>query len=350
MPIKDHIHHTLKINKEATPLYKMLLSCIVMTVPLIIGFIRHEHFLSMFGALMGLVYFLNDHFGSLYVRVRHLIIAHCFFMAVLYIGSFFTGKFFLMSLAIFFLSFMVGLSKGYGIELERLILFIALEFLTASSDQIISDSMTGLIIYSHITLAIYILSLYLLHFVFGHSFHKMNSKQESLKKIISTLLERKMTLKFPLICALLSLGSFLFFHQMKFTHLHWIIGTALIVMMPDSYLGIYKSVQRILGTFAGAIIGAIVISLFPQPIMLITAVAICAFFMPNAMSKNYWVGNVTIASLILFFLEFALPGSIALHHLAYWRIVDIALGSSVGIVCSLILSLKFTKNKKLSIH
>ena len=121
-------------------------------------------------------------------------------------------------------------------------------------------------------------------------------------------------------------------------------------MLPDSYQGIYKSLQRILGTFAGAVIGAIVISLFPQPFMLITGVAISAFFMPNAMSKNYWVGNVTIASLILFFLEFALPGSIALHHLAYWRIVDIALGSSVGIICSLILNLKFSKNKKLSIH
>ena len=56
------------------------------------------------------------------------------------------------------------------------------------------------------------------------------------------------------------------------------------------------------------------------------------------LSKNYWIGNVAIAALILFFLEFASPQSIEGHHLAYWRIVDITIGSIVGVIAALFLS------------
>lgn len=332
--LKNHFDESLKINPGPTPLFKMWLAAIVITLPLCIGLLRQEALFSMFGSLMGLVYYLNDHFGSVKKRIQHLTATFVCLMISLIIGCTLTNQFLLIAIILFILSFLVGKSKEFGLELERLMLFITLQFLTASSDPIVKDSLIPFLIYSLLAFIIYLLTLIILQVLLKHPINPIKSK----RTIITHILKTHESNYFSLVCAVLTTSSYLFSHLLKFSHAQWIVGTALIVILPNRKMGIYKSFQRILGTVAGVILSAFFISFFQDPKILIFMVFCTSFFLPMGLSKNYWIGNVAIAALILFFLEFASPQSIEGHHLAYWRIVDITIGSIVGVIAALFLS------------
>ncbi len=337
MPLKQHLEEALKISQNQTAFHKNLLSCVAMTLPLIIGYFRDEAFISMFGGLMGLVYFLNDHYAPLKKRIFHLITCHVFFMIALIIGAQSVQLTWIIGFFIFLLAFIVGLSKGHGPEVERLSLFVALEFLTASSDPIIKKSLWGLILYSHITLFFYLIFIFSSFSFYKNDLSTIVQKVKSKRETLKHFLKSPKSFKFPILCSLLATSSYFIFHYLQFSHLHWIIGTALIVMLPDSIQGIYKSWQRIVGTLFGVVVASLLISFHQHPFLIILGVAFFSFQMPRGLSKNYWVGNVHIAALIILFLEFALPNSVANHHLAFWRFIDIVIGSLIGILCSIIL-------------
>lgn len=146
------------------------------------------------------------------------------------------------------------------------------------------------------------------------------------------------SLYFPFICALFSCVGYVVAKRLEFSHANWIVGTAIIVMLPDSYQSIYKSAQRVLGTTAGVLLAAAVLTYIHDPKLLIAFVFLMSFLMPHGLVKNYWVANIYIAAMILFFLEIAAPQSIATHHLAYWRIVDIAIGCFIGVLAALVIN------------
>ncbi len=341
MPLKNHIQDTFKLSDSPTPPFKMWLSALSVTLPLIVGYLRDETYFSMFGALMCLVYYLNDNFGPLKKRIIHLWVVFICLMICFFLGSYLTNHPLLISIVLFALSFTVGKTKNHGIELERLLLFMTLQFLTASADPQIAQSMVMLFIYSFFSFLLYQLLIVALSFLKSHSESEIKSKRDILKHI-SKMRESNY---FSLICALLTTGSYLISILLKFSHANWIVGTALIVILPDSKLGIYKSMQRILGTFAGVIISALAIHFIHDPRIIILFVFIAAYTMPIGLSKNYWLGNISIAALIIFFLEFAFPQSIETNHLAYWRIVDITIGSLIGVLSALILNPRLLLNR-----
>lgn len=331
MPFKEHLDNTLRISPEPTPLFKMILSSLAITTPLIIGYINHQVFISMFGALMGLVIYLNDHFGSLTARFKHLIVTFLLLMLSFYVGALSVGNNYAIVSLLFIFSFLVGKSKNFGIELERLMLFITLQFLTASSDSIFINQIRPLVNYSLLTFCCYLSWAALIFFVTKHNVNPMVSKRETVKHIY----HHNKSYHFPLVCAVFSCVGFMTAQFFKFSHANWIVGTALIVILPDSYQSIYKSAQRLLGTIAGVLVASIILKYVHDPKLLILFVFIFSFLMPDGISKNYWVANIYIAALILFFLEIGAPQSIATHHLAFWRIVDIALGSFIGVLAAL---------------
>ncbi|MBY0416244.1 MAG: FUSC family protein, partial [Bdellovibrionales bacterium] len=309
----------------------MLLSALVITTPLIIGYFTHDLFVSMFGSLMGLVLYLNDHFGNLKVRFMHLAAAFILLMLSLYVGSLLVGNMPAIIIILFILSFAVGKSKNFGIELERLMLFITLQFLTASSESIFTVHIFHLILFSCLSFANYLLWASVIYYITKHQTAPMISKLETVKHIIA----HNKSSYFPLVCAVFSCVGFMAAQFFKFAHANWIVGTALIVILPDSYLGIYKSAQRLFGTIIGVLIAAALLNYVHDTRVLLVFVFAFSFLMPHGLVKNYWVANIYIAALILLFLEIAAPLSIATHHLAFWRIVDIALGSFIGILAAI---------------
>lgn len=331
MPLKEHLENTLRINPEPAPLFKMLLSGISITVPLLLGHLNNQVFVSMFGSLMALVFFLNDHFDPFYIRIKHLTVTFVLLMVTLILGALSYGHNTIILIALFVLSFLVGKSKNHGIKLERLMLFITLQYLTTSSESIIKLKLNPLLYYSLIAFVNYLFWCYAVWFITKHAMASPVSKRATIKKIIS----EKHSDKFPLVCAVFCSMGYLTAQFFHFSHANWIVGTALIVMLPDSYQSIYKSAQRLIGTVGGVLLATFIMTYIHDPRVLIAFVFLCAFLMPHGLIKNYWVANVYIAALILFFLEIASPLSLTQHNLAFWRIVDIAIGSFIGVLAAL---------------
>ncbi len=331
MPFKEHVENTLRINPEPTPLFKMILSAMAITTPLVIGHFNHELFVSMFGSLMGLVFYLNDHFDSFFIRARHLLVTFILLMISLAVGSASIGSNLTIVIILFILSFLLGKSKDYGIELERMMLFITLQFLTASAEIVIKLKLTSLLLYSSIALLNYLFWAYVIFRITKHQVATTASKRATVKKIIS----HNTGIKFPLVCAVFSTLGYILAQTFEFSHANWIVGTALIVILPDSYQSLYKGAQRVLGTILGVVIASVILTYAHNQALLIAFVFICSLLMPIGLSQNYWVGNIYIAAMILFFLEIAAPQSIATHHLAYWRAVDIVLGCSIGALAAI---------------
>ncbi|MBC7712774.1 MAG: FUSC family protein [Rhizobacter sp.] len=333
MAFKEHVEKTLRISPEPTPLFKMILSAIGVTTPLIIGYFTHHLFVSMFGSLMGLLYYLNDPFGPLINRSKHLLVTYLLLMLALAVGSVCVGNEYFIVGILFVLSYMVGKSKNFGLELERMMLFITLQFITASSEVVMKLRLNDLLLYSLIAFINYIVWAAILFKATRHEVLPMVSKRESVKKIISN----DKPSWFPLTCAVFSCLGYASAKMFEFSHANWIVGTTLIVMLPDSYQSIYKSSQRVIGTTMGVLLSVAVMTYVHDPKLLILFVFILSFLMPHGISKNYWVANIYIAAMIIFFLEIAAPQSIASHHLAYWRIVDIFIGCLIGVLAALLL-------------
>ncbi len=334
MPLKNHLEKSLELNNVVTPMYKMLMSAGAITLPLAIGFATNEIQPAMFGSLMGLVLYLNDHFGEMKTRISHLLVTFIFLMLTMWLGTSAQGHAILISLIIFVLSYLLGKSKTFGIELERLMLFITLQFLTTSSESIVLRTRADLLKYSALSFVVYLLILLLLSFIFNHATHPMKSKLHTFKHVM----RNKESHRFSLVFACIALIGYHLVVAMKLSHPYWVVGTAIIVMLPDSIQGIYKSFQRFVGTIGGVFLAALILTIVHDPMIILIFVFLFSLYMPVGLAKNYWVGNVFIAALILFFLELSAPQSIATHHLAYWRIVDITFGSILGVVASFIIN------------
>lgn len=334
MPLRNHIEKSLEINNVVTPLYKMLMSAGAITLPLALGFITGDIQPAMFGSLMGLVLYLNDHFGDMLTRVKHLIVTFIFLMLSMWLGTVVQGQLLVISIIIFVLSFLLGKSKTFGIELERMMLFITLQFLTTSSESVVLRTRPELLKYSFLSFAIYLLVLAILSRVFRHETHPMKSKRHT----FTQAMQNQSSMRFSLLFAVVALAGYHLVLALKLSHPYWVVGTAIIVMLPDSIQGIYKSFQRFIGTLTGVMTAAIILLLVHDPKIILIFVFVCSLYMPSGLAKNYWVGNIYIAALILFFLEISAPQSIATQHLAYWRIVDITLGSFLGIVASFLIN------------
>lgn len=331
MALKEHIDNTFKIDPGPTPIFKMALSALSMSIPLLVGYFNNHLFVSMIGSLMGLLIYLNDHFGTFTIRIKHLIATFIFLSLAFALGAYSAGHNTIIIIVLFILSFLVGKSKDYGTELEKVMLFVTLQFLTASSSQIYKSELLPLLGYATLTFINYLVWASVIFIVTKHQVSPMTSKRETIKKIMS----QNKTLKFPLICAVFACLGYLAAEALKFSHPYWIIGTYLIVILPDSYQSIYKSSQRLCGTIIGVVLSSIILTYIHDARILMAFVFLLAFFMPDGISKNYWVGNVYIAALIMIFLELGIPHSTSSENLGFWRIVDIGIGSFLGVIAAI---------------
>lgn len=331
MPLKEHINKTFKLDPAPTPIFKMILSALATTIPLLVGYILNQQFVSMIAALMGLLLYLNDHFGVLPIRLKHLFATYLFMGIGFSVGAFCAGNNTLIVIILFILSFVVGKSKDHGPELEKVMLFVTLQFLTGSSDGVFLKELRELAVYGNLAFINYIFWAIVIFQITKHQVSPMTSKRETIKKIITY----NKGLKFPLICAIFSCTCFIAAQMLEFSHPYWIVGTYLIVILPDSYQSIYKSSQRLSGTIIGVVLASVILTFVHDARLLLGFAIIFSFLLPQGISKNYWVGNVYIAALILIFLELGVPNSTSANQLGFWRIVDIAIGSAIGVFAAI---------------
>jgi uncharacterized membrane protein YccC len=325
MPIKEHLTNSLKIQTGPSPWPRMFLSSFSITIPLIIGLSKNQLAVSMFGSLFSLVLILNDHFGPLKKRIIHIFTTFLFLCASLVLGNFLNGQQTLLLFCLFIFSFLLGKTKDMGNELERMVLFSVLYMMTIADSPTIKDQIAGPVLYSFFSFLIYIITLSIIYLFEKNSPQFIKSKRDTFKKAF----QRNESNYFSLIYAITSVFSFLFSKYIKIEKAYWVTGTVLIVMLPDAYPSYYKSFQRFIGTVLGVVVASICLAIINTPIAIILFVTAFAFLSPLGMMKNYWIGNLFIAALILFFLEAnSTPPSV--FHLSILRSYAIGLGCVIG--------------------
>lgn len=330
--MQDHLDNTLKLTPVPTPVPRMVLCSLCTTLPLILGYFLNQLPLAIFGGLFGFVLILNDHFGPLKHRLQHLSVTFVLLSLAFYLGAMIAHNIPMTAIALFAISLLVGKSKDYGVELERLVLFIALQILTASGAEGLSENFVGILWYCLFSFVNYIVCLTLVYFFFRPQAEFIQSKRKTLQKVLT----QSHSTRFAFIFAVTTTVGYLLANWMNISRGYWVVGTTLIVMLPDTYKSFYKSTQRLLGTFLGVVIAAFLVNLAGDPILLILFVLIAAYLAPLGLMRNYWLGNIFIAALIHFLLEISAPDVKGSFELARIRTIDIALGCMLGIIGSLI--------------
>lgn len=325
MPIIEHLTNSLKITPGPSPKPRMVLAALSISLPLLIGKFENQIATSMFGALFALVLILNDHFGPLKKRIIHLLTTFLLLCLSLLLGDFLNGHEILIYITLFFSTFLLGKVKEHGIVLERMILFCVLYMLTIADSPSIKNHILGPITYSSMAFAIYVIILTIIYFIKKDTLEFVRSKRKTFKVAIT----KSANNYFSVIYASTTMLSYIFCKYLHIDRAYWVTGTVLIVMLPDTYKSYYKAFQRLLGTILGVLMASICLSFIHTPMAIILFVFIFALFAPLGMMRNYWIGNLFIAALIVFFLETA---STTPHywHLSFLRIIDISIGCFIG--------------------
>jgi uncharacterized membrane protein len=329
MRLKEHLAHSLKLQPTPSPWPRMILSALSVGLPLLTGLALDDLQSAMYGSLFGFILILNDHFGPIERRILHLLTTYGFLLSGFLAGVMLADTPLLLMAGLFLMAFLLGKAKGMGLELERMLLFTTLQFLTASQSPGLKEAFIKPIFYSSISLTNYIFCLWLVYLVLKHAPNFQKSKRLEFKEAW----KKKESNRYALTLAIMScvgLWVALYFHIERG---YWIVGTILIVMMPDRYQSLYKSFQRLLGTFIGVVIASLLMTTGKDPWVLVGFCTFAAFFAPLGLIKNYWLGNVFIASLILFFLEISnIHPHTGNFDIAVMRLIDIGLGCMLGIM------------------
>lgn len=320
---------SLKFERVPSPWPRMVLASLSVGVPLIVGYLRDDLHSSIYGSLFGFILILNDHFGSLRKRLIHLFTAYVFILGGVLTGILFHGDQTLILIALFVMAFLLGRAKGLGIELERMLIFTTLQFLAASQNPGLTDDLMTPVFYSTLSLINYVLSLFVVYFFFKH---EPNFQRSKFRDFLHAL-RRKGTMRYALVLATTACLGFILAQQFHVERGYWMVGTILVVMMPDRNQSLYKSFQRLLGTLLGVLIAASVLKLFDSEIALIALCTLAAFLAPLGLHKNYWLGNVFIAGLIILFLDISMyQNSVENFKFAWLRISDIGMGCFLGVI------------------
>lgn len=330
MSLKSHISDSLRLQKAPTPLPRMILCALSVTLPLVSGVLFKEERSSIYGALLGFILILNDHFGPLKQRIVHLLTAFMFLAIAFMVGLLISDTPWLLLPLLFIMAFMLGKTKGLGLELERLVLFSTFQLLNAALTPQLKGHAFKLFIYAGLSLANYLICLTIVYIGMKHAPNFQRRKREELKEAFS----RKESHRYAFTLAAVSVCGLLLSHLFRVERGQWMVGTILIVMMPSKTQSFQRSFQRIVGTFAGVILSSILLYFVKDSVYIIPFATLAAFLAPLGLIKNYWLGNTFIAALIMLFLQFGTPAANA--NLGMLRIMDISMGCVIGAIGTVI--------------
>jgi len=327
--IHEHLAKTFHLQPGHSPWPRMILSALSVLLPLLVGYARGEEKVSILGALFGFILILNDHFGPLGQRIVHLITAYLFIMTGVFMGILLMDSPWILLCALFAMAYFLGKSKGLGLELERMLLFTTLQLLAASHTPELKEHFLKSLFYSGFSFLNYLVCLCIVYLLMKHSPNFQKSKRQVFKEGWS----KKETDWYALVLAFMACLGLVVSEMLNLEKGFWVVGTILIVMMPDKKQSLYKSIQRLIGTLIGVLVASLLMKWGQHPLFLIVFSTAAAFLAPYGLVRNYGLANIFIAGLILFFLE--MSGSVP-HEgdfdLAITRLIDIALGCLIGII------------------
>lgn len=320
------IHSVFKCDfSNPLPWRKMIICASTATAPLVAGAFFNHIEESVLGSLLGVALTLNDHADEFKKRWLHLMWTSFYLIAGYFIGSLLNNHFPLFFLFLFSLTFLLGMVKGKGVELERLLLFTLLNVVTIAGLKLS---------FSHVaTGSAYAFLNFLLFSAMTFFLNKAETKNQmkSKRHILRASVSGKQSLSFAMTLTGLTALSYLLAQQFQLQREYWIAGTVIIVMIPNPTGTYIRSLQRFLGTLAGILPVFLLTFLWGNDFAATaTAVFLSAAFIPAGMSVNFFVANTFISGFVFCLLKLTLPSDFDLNALAVLRLTDIAIGGVIG--------------------
>lgn len=108
-------------------------------------------------------------------------------------------------------------------------------------------------------------------------------------------------------------------------HSYWILLTTALVLKPDLQHVLARTLQRAVGTLAGAAVGAMLLLISSQYALMVS-LGLLAACIPYAVRRNYWMFSSLITPIVFILLDFAGPTS---DSIVPQRIANTLLGCAI---------------------
>jgi uncharacterized membrane protein YccC len=105
----------------------------------------------------------------------------------------------------------------------------------------------------------------------------------------------------------------------------------LIILRPDRWLTIFKTLQRFIGTLAGVLVADCIVYFQPPALAIIFLLGICAFIIPWAILKNYWLTSFLVTVFVVLLLEIG-SGQHGSLHTGTLRLEATFIGCALSVV------------------
>jgi hypothetical protein len=309
--LAKHVSEIIKTDSRATPWTQMTLCGFATCLPLAVGFFRFELVLSVYGALIGYFLALNDHPGPLKNRIAVTTLTFLIIVGGFGLGFVLHDEFILYRVGLTCLVYWLGVLAGEGAELERGFMFGAIGMVVAySASGLLPSNGPLLLLYVTIGYFSMMVGMPILSLISDQKNEPFKRLRDSFKESWTAKKEKHIH---ALSYALTTLLSVWISHYYSMERGYWITVTILLVMKPDRTQALYKIVQRLLGTALAVLLVHLIIKVqgnvheVRDPRPLIFLIVTCAFGVPWAFKRNYWLVTFLATIMVVLLLELAVP-------------------------------------------
>jgi hypothetical protein len=227
------------------------------------------------------------------------------------------------------LAYWLGVLAGEGAEIEKAVLFSALGIVIAhSATQLLPPSIPAALFYislSFITLAV---SMPLLLLITKSKPDPYRGIRESLKK---SLTKQRGKHLYAALYAFTVILSIWLTEQFHIERGYWVTVTVFLVMKPNRKQSFYVTLQRLIGTTMGVVFVDALIQVVHASAVIIALVVACAFLVPWAFKRNYWIVTFFVTVMVVLLIELA-----ATHHgdvhTAFVRLKATLIGCALSLI------------------
>jgi uncharacterized membrane protein YccC len=309
----------------------MILCGVGTFVPLIFGVLQNQLVFSIYGALIGYLLALNDHLGPLKHRVWIITLTFVVMLAGIVAGYHLQPHEPIYLICIGILSYWLGVLAGEGAEIEKAVQYATLGLLVAHSATNLLPSnipaALNYVILGYLTLMVFIPLLLIFKRRKPDPFHRI---RESLKKSFTKQREKHIH---AASYALITLLSIWLTERFQIERGYWVTVTVLLVMKPNRIQSFYIVLQRLIGTALAVLLVDILIQLIHGSSVLVISIVVCAFLVPWAVKRNYWIVSFFVTIMVVLLIELA-----ATHHgdihTAFVRLEATLLGCLLSLIGS----------------
>jgi hypothetical protein len=331
MNIRRHVSELFRNDKLPAPWNRMILCGIGTCIPLIAGIMNGELGYSLYGALTGYLVALNDHLGRFTHRLWTTTLTFLIMLSGVAFGYHLQSHELAYYICIIGLAYWLGVLAGEGAEIEKAVLFAAIGVVIAhSATQLLPQSIPAALFYITLSYATLMVSMPLLILITKSKPDPYRGIRESLRKSFTKQREKHIH---AASYALAILFSIWLYEHFQIERGYWITVTVFLVMKPNPRQSLYVTLQRLIGTAMGVLFVDGLIQVVHSSSALATLIVTCAFLVPWAFKRNYWIVTFFVTVMVVLLIELAATQH-GQFHTAFLRLKATLIGCTLSLIAT----------------